>query len=1052
MNLNGTTFNSFYNDFIQQVIRDSEEDETTREDKFTEIMLDALEEADETENAVVCYHKKTGIKVNGYGMNDSGDIIDIFVSEFSGQMPSVSLPKSETEQIFKRSENFFEKCLDGYYLNLEEAQPVYDLSDLIYRYSSEFRKIRFFLLTDKSSKLEEIKDKEQGDFIYTYQVWDISRYYKLFNSGKNRESITIKLKEDFESPLPCLCEGDENPVYLSYFAVMPGKTLVALYDEYGPRLLERNVRSFLQVRGKVNKGIRDTVLNDPEMFLAYNNGLSTTAENISTEVLEGRTYITQIRDFQIVNGAQTTATIHDTYIRNKDSIDLDFIHVPMKLTVLRNSMDLDKLVPKISEYSNTQNKIDIADFSSNHPFHVKMEELSSRIRAPSKEGIQLESYWFYERVRGQYLNKRNREVTPTKKKLFDKVYPKAQKFDKTEYPVFEHTWQMRPYHVSLGKQKNYKLFMSEMESGNGFEPDEKYFRDAVAKAILHKETYSIVRKELEGGYRPNIVTYSIAYLNYKTDNKISLEKIWKEQDICDDLRVVLSQLLKDIQQFIISASEGRNVTEYCKKEECWNKLCKKNIQLKGNVRDAFSSAPSKGKSTGFSKQKLTELADSGDISISSVSPEDWERLADWGMETNHISPKQRSVVKKIYSNMKAGKYCSSELIEEALQIIAIAKDSGFIFSSDGLSEKKYTAKFGSYGGETFQVNPESSVSSTTPVSGLSDEMIKTELIRILEKEGGKCKLSKILGEMKKEWEDQFTEYDLKLYSSGNVRWRIRVSSMKNELIESKILKKSTNVGVWDLNPQFESTRIPSFKIPTPNTEVKRDKNGKILNTGISDEIIEEEIINVLVKHGGAAQPSVFLSDLESLWEGTLNEVDLEISATGSIRWRARVSSKKKSLIEKGILDKKSPSGIWKLDKIIYDNAFQVYKDSQSASVVHDLMPDANNLIDSVNEMGNLSFIQKTIVQILSDNGGSDNMKHVHSELIRINKTSEQEHAATRMKGKRIRSEMISAKNGLVKAGLLDKKVIGGKWKLTMNAMDIISESKSSDNAVEQDSI
>ena len=59
MNHNGTSFNSFCNDFIQQIIIDSEEDETTSEDKLTEILLDSLEEADETENAVVCYHKKT---------------------------------------------------------------------------------------------------------------------------------------------------------------------------------------------------------------------------------------------------------------------------------------------------------------------------------------------------------------------------------------------------------------------------------------------------------------------------------------------------------------------------------------------------------------------------------------------------------------------------------------------------------------------------------------------------------------------------------------------------------------------------------------------------------------------------------------------------------------------------------------------------------------------------------------------------------------------------------------------------------------------------------
>lgn len=1047
MNFSSTYFNSFCSDFQQEVIRKSEEDGTTHEDKFTELMLDALEEADETENAFVCYHKKTGIKVNGYGINDSGDILDIFVSEYAGNILPVSIPKSKTELIFRRAENYFEKCLDGYYINLEEAQPVFDLSDRIYRFSSELRKIRFFLLTDRISRLEEIKDKEQGDFIYTYQVWDIERYHKLISSGKNRESITIKLKEDFNSPLPCLYEGDENPVYSSYFAVIHGKTLVALYDEYGPRLLERNVRSFLQVRGKVNKGIRDTVLNNPEMFLAYNNGLSTTAENITTEVVGGREYITQIHDFQIVNGAQTTATLHDTYIKKKDSIDLEFIRVPIKLTVLRDTSELNTLVPKISEYSNTQNKIDMADFSSNHPFHIKMEELSARIRAPSKEGIQLESYWYYERVRGQYLNKRNRESTSSKKKLFEKIYPKKQKFEKTELPVFEHTWQMRPYDVSLGKQKNYKLFMSEMESETKVEPDEKYFMNAVAKAILYKETYSIVRKELEGGYRSNIVTYSIAYLNYKTGNKISLERIWKDQDICDELRNILSYLVKDIQQFIITAPEGRNVTEYCKKKECWDKLCQENIVLSEEVSAAFSITGEKRKSCVFTK-KSSKSGRSGSVSISSVSPEDWEKIASWGLETGYLNPKQRSVAKKIFYNKKAGKYCSADLMLDALNVINIANDAGFIFSFSSLSEEEDSKKSYESSKEIAKANFESPAISSVKTSGISDEMIEAELFRILKKYGGKCNLSDIIGKMEKEWEGQLTEYDLAKYKSGYPRWRVRVSSMKNHFIENKILKKYSKNGIWVLNPHNESARIKNLGEIDPETGPIRDNYGKILNTGISDEKMEKDIIHVLIEHKGAAKFSVLISELEDIWVGMLNEVDLEKSRTGSVRWRARVSSKKNILIKKGILCKHRQAGIWKLAKNLNNDAVWVDEANLSAKLELDGdLKDKNSPV-SENNVINIPDIQKTIIQILSDNGGSDKMKHVHYELIRLSKLSDPKYQGIPNKRSAIRSEMISGKKSLVKAGLLEKKVVAGKWKLTPKAMETIDVSKSSNETAD----
>lgn len=1047
MNFKHSHYNSFCSDFRQEVIKGSEEDETTYEDKFTELFMDALEEADETENTIVSYHKKTGIKINAYGINDLGTILDLFVSEYTGQVPPLSIPKSEIESIFRRAENFFEKCLDGYYRDLEEAQPVYDLSDRIYRFSSELKRIRFFLLTDKFSKLEEIKDKERGDFIYSYQVWDINRYYKLISSGKNRETITIKLKEDFDSPLPCLNECNENPVYSSYLSVIPGKTLVELYDEYGPRLLERNVRSFLQVKGKVNKGIRETVLNEPEMFLAFNNGLSTTAEEVTTEIIEGRTYITQIRDFQIVNGAQTTATLHDTYIKNKEFVNLDYVVVPMKLTVLKDHSEINELVSKISEYSNTQNKIDMADFSSNHPFHVKMEELSERVRAPSKVGIQLESYWFYERVRGQYINKRNRESTLSKKKLFDKIYPKQQKFEKTDLAIFEHTWQMRPYDVSLGKQKNYKLFMSELESDNGFKPDEKYFMDVVAKAILYKETYSIVRKELEGGYRPNIVAYSIAYLNYKTDNKINLERIWREQDICNELRNVLSLLVKRIQKFILTVPEGRNVTEFCKKQECWDLLCQQPIELPENIRATFSMPrtndylASKGGKTAESVRTVS----SGQLS--KISPEDWERMAVWGLETGYLDAKQRYIAKKIYTNKKSGRYISADQMLDGNYVYTTAKSMGFQLSQKSEPNQVNLDTNIEYNIDSEYITTESKSISSDIGSGISDEIITIELIAILKRHGGKCRLLKIFDELENKWENKLTSFDLGPDESGYPRWKVRVSGMKNVLIENQILKKYSNIEIWVLNPYYENDEVSNLTESRlePETGLIRNKFGKILNTGISDERIEEGIIDVLAQHNGVAKLSDLLSDLENIWNGMFNNIDLEKTISGSVRWRARVAGKKKELINKGILDQKGHSGIWELSKNTLKNALQENDEDSSLDLYQNFSLMQKNESITEKTLNNLPDIQKAIIHILGDQGGADEMKHIQYEIIKLSKLSDPKYPKIPKESNKIRSEMISGRKALVKKGLLEKKTIGGRWKLSLNAMNLIKTVKESNS-------
>ena len=108
-------------------------------------------------------------------------------------------------------------------------------------------------------------------------------------------------------------EKPENVItYTSYLAVVPGKVLNELYLEYGSRLLEGNVRSFLSVRGKVNKSIQNTIKNYPEMFFAYNNGIAATASEIDTEMTPEGLKITRIKDLQIVNGGQTTASIANT--------------------------------------------------------------------------------------------------------------------------------------------------------------------------------------------------------------------------------------------------------------------------------------------------------------------------------------------------------------------------------------------------------------------------------------------------------------------------------------------------------------------------------------------------------------------------------------------------------------------------------------------------------------------------------------------------------------------------------------------------------------------
>ena len=302
------------------------------------------------------------------------------------------------------------------------------------------------------------------------------------------------------------------------------------------------------------------------MFLAYNNGISVTAESVDIVRDEnGKPSIRSIRDMQIVNGGQTTASIFNAHHDKKIVADLSKVFVQMKLSVITDPEDMDKIVPRISAFANTQNKVQVADFSANDPYHRRVEELSRTIWTPAVNGFKPIN-WFYERARGQYADMLSRETTTLRRKQYKETHPV---FTKTDLAKYENTWDQLPYYVSEGAQKNFRRFTLRVNEHKTMLPDEKYYRNLVAKAILFRRTEKLVQQQQYGGYRANIVTYTLAYLSYKTAQRIDLEKIWKEQALSQNLEHAIVDVSAIVRDIIINPPGGANVGEWCKKEKCW---------------------------------------------------------------------------------------------------------------------------------------------------------------------------------------------------------------------------------------------------------------------------------------------------------------------------------------------------------------------------------------------------------------------------------------------------------------------------------------------------
>ena len=639
----------YHEELFQEIHGIADADGRLVGDVFFEVYTDLLTTSGEIETADrVFYTSPRGMRVDGYGGDpaDADGVLSLIISEFSQDPEIVTLNARDIESIFNRLLNFLRRSLDaGFRNSMEESTPAFGLADLVAARWPAISRVRLFLISNKvlRTRMDGLDAGELQGVPVTYSVWDLGRAHRFDTSGQEREDIFVRLDE-CGGPLVLLPAHMETADYESYLAVVPGGQLARIYDRWGSRLLEQNVRVFLQARGKVNQGIRNTIQNNPEMFFAYNNGITATAESVETVDSSGALLLTGMRNFQIVNGGQTTASIHAA-LRNKD-VDLDRVFVQMKLSIVEPER-AQEIVPKISEYANSQNRVNAADFFSNHPFHVRIEEFSRRLYAPSKDGSFRESKWFYERARGQYQDARA-HLSQAARRRFDLEYPKRQRFAKTDLAKFVNVWRGKPDIVSRGAQKNFADFAGFIGSewnrqANAF--NEMYYREVVAKAIVFRSVERLVADQTwyQGGYRANVVAYTIAKLAHDVEQKgeaINFGRIWREQELTPGLRESLTVAAEAVHGVIINPPPRmRNVTEWAKQQACWNRVMQLEVTWPRSLKsELISTSELKDMQRTASKDQLMLNGIEAQMKVCGADPNLWVEVRAWGNSAGLLSP------------------------------------------------------------------------------------------------------------------------------------------------------------------------------------------------------------------------------------------------------------------------------------------------------------------------------------------------------------------------------------------------------------------------------
>jgi len=646
----------FYNEFHQEVYGSADAEGRYVEDAFFDIFCGHLIGAGELDTADRAqYLPPRGMRVDGYGGDPSsaGGILSLIVVDYTQSEEIATLTASDMNAIFKRTANFLTKSLDSSFRDsLEETSPAFGLADLIARRWPVVQKVRLFLISNRllSARVDGREAGAIHGIPLTYSVWDMGRLHRFATSGHGREDIVIDLANEFGGPLSVLPAHLTEADYQAYLVVVPGLQIAEIYDRWGARLLEQNVRVFLQARGNVNKGIRNTLENDSEMFFAYNNGITATAESVETEVVDGGIVLTGMRNFQIVNGGQTTASIHAA--SKKKDVDLSRVFVQMKLSIIEPART-EEVVPRISEYANTQNRVNAADFFSNHPFHIRIEGFSRRIFVPSLDGTFRESKWFYERARGQYNDARS-NLTPSQRKKFDLEYPKRQVFDKTDLAKHQNTWSGCPHIVSRGAQKNFAHFAVSVGKEWSKQSDafnELYYRQSIAKAILFREVEKLVKEQpwYQGGYRANIVTYAIARFaaDVESDGKsFDFDAVWKRQGISKELKEALTLAAAAVHDVITDPPQGmRNVTEWAKQEACWTRVTDLGTFWPMGLLDSLRSEEDQREiiAAGIKEQKMHSGVDA-QIAVTNAGGETWRLIREWGKCRKLLSETELSIL------------------------------------------------------------------------------------------------------------------------------------------------------------------------------------------------------------------------------------------------------------------------------------------------------------------------------------------------------------------------------------------------------------------------
>lgn len=697
----------YRSEFIDELRFNAEHDGSEPESQFINWMLEKLEDIGELYDPYpvsIVMKGRRGRKMafDAYAYDEADNSLILISSYFSNTRDNApTLTNTQIEDMYKHMVNFVDEAVNGYISDYcDDSDDAITIAKEFAKkigtgmLNTEINRFKFYIISDavRSTQVKSIERENFLDRPVEICLWTIDRIFQTFASNSS-EIIRIDTHDFNCSGIPCLkADIGQNADYDAYLGIVPGQFLADIYLKYGSKLLQGNVRAFLSVRGKVNKGIRDTIMNRPRNFFTYNNGIAVVARSVTFS--KDGSKIISFSDPQIINGGQTTASLANAVIKKEDKKGLGAIFVPMKLTVLNVEDEMteeqteryNEITKTISQCANSQNAVSEADFFSNHPFHVLMENLSHKVMAPPVDGKPYQTIWFYERSRGKW-EQEQMKMSPAERKRFGEMNPKTQVIKKEKLAKCLNAVRMNPHQVCQSSAINFSKFATYIEDLYTTSRDsinEEFFKKGVCSVILFDQLDKIIGKAdwyPKGGNKAQIVPYTIAKLFTLLPKGMDIDwrSIWQKQRITPEMAEELERLAYFTHKHLEKEAKGGLVRSMCRVEATWSNFRKVPYELSDNFLKSLVSSEIRKSDEASSKRahKFNSEIDAS-IEIFSLGTDYWMNVYNELLKESVLSFGELEFIKGIANYIKRSSLPSAAQCKRLIRIINKAEDKGYI--------------------------------------------------------------------------------------------------------------------------------------------------------------------------------------------------------------------------------------------------------------------------------------------------------------------------------------------------------------------------------------